>query len=265
VSDKKIIKQRLRDISKQASDLLDKEPAVLHISGSTTIVGDIHGRFDMLNYILKNRKDIDNILFLGDYVGRGPRGRGEKQGAECLLKLLEQKIKYPTHFFLLRGNHEDIEMNKKDGFYKEIGSDDQFIKDLHNYIYTKLPIAAIINENAFCVHGGISEETKLDHIKKEDSYQYLWNDPWEKTGMKKSLHGDKKSWKFGPDIVDKFLTVNHLSKIIRGHNHNDKGEGDKGEGWFDKKLLTLISIEGAFVVYKDGAFFLYKDGEIIEF
>jgi serine/threonine protein phosphatase 1 len=69
-------------------------------------VGDIHGRADLLDRLLK-RIDADLAknpiphsieIFLGDYVDRGPASR------EVLDRLVERKRKHRTVF--LKGNHE---------------------------------------------------------------------------------------------------------------------------------------------------------------
>jgi diadenosine tetraphosphatase ApaH/serine/threonine PP2A family protein phosphatase len=77
------------------------------------------------------------------------------------------KLKYPKQVFLLRGNHEDRNVNKYLGFGQEctrrLGEDItdpnsifQKINDLFEY----LPLAAIINDKSsnnkvFCVHAGV--------------------------------------------------------------------------------------------------------------
>ena len=72
-----------------------------------------------LDFLIRMREGINckNILFLGDYVDRG------LQGTEVLLSLFQLKIEDPEHVFLLRGNHESVEMNIYYGFFEEIGSD----------------------------------------------------------------------------------------------------------------------------------------------
>lgn len=53
------------------------------------------------------------FYFSGDYVDRGD----QSMELICLLFLL--KIKYPTDFFLLRGNHETAEINSQYGFKED--------------------------------------------------------------------------------------------------------------------------------------------------
>ena len=97
-----------------------------------------------------------------DYVDRG------KQSLETICLLLAYKIKYPENFFILRGNHECASINRIYGFYDEC-------KRRYNVKLWKtftdcfncLPIAAVIDEKIFCMHGGLSPELgSLDQIKR---------------------------------------------------------------------------------------------------
>ncbi len=67
-------------------------------------VGDIHGRLDCLNGLLAKLPltDDDTILFLGDYVDRGPDSRGV---IERLIQLSEER---GERCVCLIGNHEDM-------------------------------------------------------------------------------------------------------------------------------------------------------------
>lgn len=69
------------------------------------VVGDIHGRADLLNamcLLLVAEKTPDTqIIFVGDYVDRGP------DSAKVLADLIAFKAAHPETVFL-RGNHEDM-------------------------------------------------------------------------------------------------------------------------------------------------------------
>ncbi|MFP6871234.1 MAG: metallophosphoesterase family protein [Nitrospinota bacterium] len=66
-------------------------------------IGDIHGQRRMLDMLLEKvplEKD-DEIVFIGDYIDRGPDSRGVVDA------VLEFKLAYPNTT-CLRGNHEDM-------------------------------------------------------------------------------------------------------------------------------------------------------------
>ena len=74
-------------------------------------IADIHGRFDLLSAlyttILEDIKDVDDpsgaqIIFLGDYVDRGPQS---KEVLDFLMGLKDDD--HTKHVFLF-GNHEDL-------------------------------------------------------------------------------------------------------------------------------------------------------------
>lgn len=53
------------------------------------------------------------MIFLGDYTDRG------SYGIEVLYTLLRLKLANPEHVFLLRGNHEDLTLQSRYGFFEE--------------------------------------------------------------------------------------------------------------------------------------------------
>jgi diadenosine tetraphosphatase ApaH/serine/threonine PP2A family protein phosphatase len=216
------------------------------------IIGDIHGDLQALDFILGERDRIGckNILFLGDYVDRGT------QGIEVLLRLFQLKLEDPEHIFLLRGNHETVEMNLYYGFFEEIGSDQAFLFRL-NRIYEKMPVAAVLSGHTFCVHGGINGTGSIDTITKEEAFNYLWNDPSKRSGFTPSSRGPPVM-EFGPDVVDGFLKTNNLKRIVRGHTAIKKGY----KWWFDGKLLSLFSCPDYVGLKNAGAFALLENGEL---
>ena len=164
------------------------------------------------------------------------------------------KIISPQQIFLIRGNHETLEMNRAYGFYQE------FINKFYHYewfneilsLYDVLPICAKINHSILCVHGGIPKDfsilNKLDNIKTRDSssiyekegntlYQMMWNDP------KEDLRGFSQSYRgsgiyfFGKDVLNDFLNENKFNYLIRSHECFPEGF----RWFFNKKLLSIFS------------------------
>jgi serine/threonine-protein phosphatase PP1 catalytic subunit len=172
-------------ICSMAKNIMLEQPVLLELEAPVQICGDIHGQFaDLLNvFRIFGSPEKKNYLFLGDYVDRG------KQSLECILLLLAYKIRYPQTFFLLRGNHESTELNKLYGFFDECKRRLSLrawkvITDTFNC----LPIAAVVGERIFCVHGGLSPQMKtlnslnairrpMEILDNKMVSDLLWSDP----------------------------------------------------------------------------------------
>ena len=127
----------------------------MSLKSPLSILGDIHGQFDDLIQLfsLLPSPSSSSFLFLGDYVDRG------KESLQTILLLLCYKILYPSKFFLLRGNHECASINRIYGFYDECKR--KFTLKLwkeFTTVFNYLPVAAIIENRIFCMHGGLSPD-----------------------------------------------------------------------------------------------------------
>lgn len=93
-----------------------------------------------------------NYLFMGDYVDRGINS------VEVASLIFALKVRYKDRIHILRGNHENKEINKVYGFYdecfKKYGNDKawKYFTDVFMY----LPLTAIVDDRIFCLHGGLS-------------------------------------------------------------------------------------------------------------
>lgn len=137
------------------------------------IWGDLHGDLPGFNQSLKQLNSsgmLDNnfkikpdayFIFLGDYVDRGTHG------AEILYLLMRLKIANPTQVFMARGNHEDITINQRNGFKKEIQKkfppQSEAIINLMPFFYNSLPVGIFIGctttnnstDYILCCHGAL--------------------------------------------------------------------------------------------------------------
>ena len=166
----KISNLKFEDISKilkEARDIFNEEKLLLEFKivdnkEEVYVIGDIHGNLhsllNILEIIKKNKPKI--IIFLGDIVDRGIKQ------LECLIIILALKILNPNKVFLLKGNHETLEMNQYYGFFQEFVqkfNDQKRFKDILE-VYNVLPFCAIVNTKILCLHGGIPED--LEILKK---------------------------------------------------------------------------------------------------
>lgn len=135
--------------------------------------GDLHGNVQALNSYLSSLAkqgylDSQNtfhitdenfyLIFLGDYVDRG------KFGMETLYTITRLKLENPDQVFMVRGNHEDVDINMKHGFIRELKRKcgiTHRVLELVNNLYTMLPVALYIGvgkeiakDYILCCHGG---------------------------------------------------------------------------------------------------------------
>lgn len=91
------------------------EPNLVKVSGRVAVVGDIHGQYYDLAWLLEHRLEgeKEHLLFLGDYVDRGCFS------IEVLVLLLALKLNSPGRVTLLRGNHECEQMTSYFNFKQE--------------------------------------------------------------------------------------------------------------------------------------------------
>jgi len=144
------------------------------VNSQVCFIGDIHGSIHSLLRILcylsgsgKLNNDFsikeDNfyIVFNGDFTDRG------RYGCEVWYAILRLKLANPDKVFLVRGNHEDCDINKQ----THIGAFDKEVevklgKNYFHYfqrVYELLPMAVYLecnNNTIQCCHGGI--ETGYD-------------------------------------------------------------------------------------------------------
>jgi len=170
----------------------------------------------------------------------------------CLL--LAYKCKFPCNFFLLRGNHEDPSINRIYGFYDECKKRySAAVWRSINQTLNCLPVAGIIGERMFCVHGGISPELMAPNGSLEQILEiergpdcnvpdtgllcdFLWADPDpDLGGWAENARG--VSYTFGQDVVDEFLEKFDFDLIVRAHQVVEDGY----EFFAGRQLVTLFS------------------------
>ena len=245
---------------------------VLRVSTPVKVFGDVHGQYiDLMTFFYKwgepkegQNGDIIAIdyLFLGDYVDRG------NMSLETMCLLMSLKIKYPERIHLLRGNHEDKLIICGVGFLEEcqfrVGenpNDDDSVFNVINEFFDYLPLAAVIEDQILCLHGGIGANVKKisdiesiqrplevvhEAMNKQEQVvmDILWSDPTDnddELGIQPNIQRDSNNYgnivKYGPDIVKSFLQNNGLSYIIRAH----ECVLDGFERFAGGSLITLFS------------------------
>ncbi|GFS45460.1 protein phosphatase 5.2 [Actinidia rufa] len=177
--------------------------------------------YDLLNiFELNGLPSEDNpYLFNGDFVDRG------SFSVEVILTLFAFKCMSPS----VRSKLSEI-----------------FV-ELFAEVFCCLPLAHVINEKVFVVHGGLFsvDGVKLSDIRAIDRFceppeeglmcEVLWSDPQPQPGRGPSKRGVGLS--FGGDVTKKFLQENNLDLVVRSHEVKDEGFEIEHDG----KLITVFS------------------------
>ncbi|XP_010767762.1 serine/threonine-protein phosphatase 2B catalytic subunit alpha isoform-like [Notothenia coriiceps] len=145
-----------------------------------------------------------------------------------------------------------------------------------------LPLAALMNQQFLCVHGGLSPEIHtLDDIKKLDRFKeppafgpmcdLLWADPLEDFGNEKTQeyfgHNTVRgcSYFYSYPAVCEFLQTNNLLSIIRAHEAQDAGYRmyRKSQTTGFPALITIFSAPNYLDVYNNKAAVLKYENNVM--
>lgn len=238
-------RSRLVNLIDSAYRVFSREPQLIKLEGeSFLVVGDTHGDLETSENAVKvaEREGL-SLIFLGDYVDRGPRQ------IENIATLLELKLSWMDRLTMLRGNHESAEMNRWYGFLSVVSA--TYGLDLYQEfakLFSQLPYAAVIWGKIFCVHGGVAKNLeKVDEVSElpkgevdprhPKAFQLVWNDPCEDVDYFIPSWRGGGAMLFGKLAFRRFMSLNYLDLMMRSHEPQDKGYGYL----FDNKLLTVFS------------------------
>ncbi|KAM3725121.1 Serine/threonine-protein phosphatase 2B catalytic subunit [Dirofilaria immitis] len=268
----------LRIIS-ECTTLFRQEKTMLDVEAPVTVCGDIHGQFyDLMKlFEVGGSPASTKYLFLGDYVDRG------YFSIECVLYLWALKICYPTTLFLLRGNHECRHLTEYFTFKQECRIKySEKVYDACMDSFDALPLAALMNQQFLCVHGGLSPEIHtLEDIKKLDRFKeppafgpmcdLLWSDPLEDFGSERNSeqfsHNSVRgcSYFYSYAACCDFLQHNNLLSIIRAHEAQDAGYRmyRKSQATGFPSLITIFSAPNYLDVYNNKAAILKYENNVM--
>ncbi|XP_018322209.1 uncharacterized protein LOC108734935 isoform X3 [Agrilus planipennis] len=242
----------------------------INIQQLTDIDSDLHGNFPVLLEFEKSFWCFGpalcpcSLLFLGDYVDRGV------WSIEVITYLLCFKAQFPDKIFLIRGNHEVREVQKSFSFYEECNKKfgeklGPSVWNLVNTVFDVMPLAATIDGQLFCCHGGIPPPwlcptisalykipIELSKPAEQSSlaWELMWNDPVKQNSLNEQVAmelmanegfaNNKKRGTahiFSYEALDRFLNTNGYSNLIRAHEVVQAGFQLQMKG----KLLTIFS------------------------
>jgi len=139
--------------------ILEKQPTVSFVPKGrrVTVVGDLHGKLRDLETIIHRcgwPRENNVLVFNGDFVDRGAHS------VEVLSLLFALKVVWPDYVQLNRGNHEDLNIARANGFFAEVatkyGSSGLYLEICE--LFTLLPLCCVIEDAALVLHGGLPRD-----------------------------------------------------------------------------------------------------------
>jgi len=294
-------------VARDVRKLCLAEPRCVHVHAPCYILGDIHGNYQDLIAFEKALWRIGlalspaNFLFLGDYVDRGAHS------LEVIVYLLAQKALCPGKIVLLRGNHEIRAQNSHAGYnpcFKqsceqtlgaELGAQ---VWESINLAFDTFPVSAIVDNNIFCVHGGIpSPDVLSGHVaaggKKNSgisalsaeinkiprdlpnpdpaeggnklAWDLMWNDPAPSSGDSTKQEEDfgenaarGTGHVFTAQALEKFLRQFGLSHLVRAHEVRKAGFQVQQHS----QMVTIFSSSGYCGANNEACCILACEGKI---
>ncbi|KAK3196041.1 3',5'-cyclic-nucleotide phosphodiesterase (PDEase) (3':5'-CNP) [Lecanicillium sp. MT-2017a] len=266
-------------ILRRGGEILRSEPNLLEMDAPITVCGDVHGQYYDLMKLFEVGGDPaeTRYLFLGDYVDRG------YFSIECVLYLWSLKIHYPNTLWLLRGNHECRHLT--DYFTFKLECKHKYSETVYEACmesFCSLPLAAVMNKQFLCIHGGLSPELHtLDDLRNINRFRepptqglmcdILWADPLEDFGQEKTsdyfLHNHVRgcSYFFSYPAACAFLEKNSLLSVIRAHEAQDAGyrmyRKTRTTGF--PSVMTIFSAPNYLDVYNNKAAVLKYENNVM--
>ena len=263
--------QEIYDLIKEVKPLLEKDHSLIRIRSPCKVFGNIHGVYDDLMRFFEsfgNPSDDNQMgdinvmqyIFLGDFCDRG------LYSLEVILLLFALKVKYPDFIYLIRGHHEDKNINKKYGLGDEC--QERLSDDINNPLsifsninkaFDILPFGVLVDNNILLIHGGIGSSINtlddIENIKRPISVEHnvtntsqlniidlLWSeysDDIDNIEVNNERDKNKNGFivKYGKERLNKFLDDNKINLLITAHQFVKEGFTT----FNNDKLLTVFS------------------------
>ncbi len=249
--------KEIYNLIQEVSPILEKEKSLIRIRSPCKIFGNIYGDYnDLMRFFesFGNPSDDNQMgdinvmqyVFLGDFCDRC------YYSLEIILLLFALKVKYPDFIYLIRGHHEDINVNINGGLGQECIDrlDDDITKTqslffYFNQVFNLLPFGILVDNSILCVHGGIGsrvsslddienikrpfkivqevtnkdEQIVLDLLYSEFSNKIKNIEP----NKERDVEGKGFIVKYGEDRLNKFLIDNQISLLITSHKFCKEG------------------------------------------
>ena len=185
-------------------------------SGRVVFVGDTHGDLEATEKIIRRYLKPENrLVFLGDYVDRGPAS------LENINLLLEQKIEHSDSLYLLMGNHEGYAMGSfhPADFWEGLDAE---LRRRYGEALSRLPLAVSTPNGIIALHGALPDVSRLEDIDRikpgsAEWHQITWGDWQARAGKSLGIDSYTGRPQFGRGWFNEIMSRLAKRVLIRSH------------------------------------------------
>jgi len=203
-------------------------------SGTLIFAGDTHGDLEATEKIIHRYLKAENkLVFLGDYVDRGPAS------LENINFLLGQKIEHPDSLYLLMGNHEGhavVSFHPAD-FWEGLDTE---LRQRYSEVLSKLPLAVSTSNGIIALHGALPDVSDLEDINRvklgsAEWHQITWGDWQEREGRFLGTDPYTGRPQFGQGWFEEIMSRLGKNVLIRSH------QPDATPTMYSRRCLTIFT------------------------
>jgi predicted phosphodiesterase len=228
-------KEETKELLNEAEKRFASEAKLIQLrAGKVIFVGDTHGDLEATDKIIhRYLKPRNKLVFLGDYVDRGPAS------LENINFLLEQKLEHSDSLYLLMGNHEGYAVGSFHPADFWEGLDAEF-RQRYSEVLANLPLAVSTPNGIIALHGALPDVTDLEDINRikpgsTEWHQITWGDCQERAGKFLGIDPYTGRPQFGRGWFEEIMSRLGKNVLIRSH------QPDAQPTMYDRRCLTIFT------------------------
>jgi len=210
-------REEMKELLNEAEKKFASEAKLIRLeSGKVIFVGDTHGDVEATERIIRRYlKPKNTLVFLGDYVDRGPAS------LENVNLLLEQKTEHPDSLHLLMGNHEGYALGTfhPADFWEALDAE---LRHRYSEVLSRLPLAVSTPNGVIALHGALPNVSRLEDIDRikpgsAEWHQITWGDWQERAGKSLGIDPYTGRPQFGRGWFNEIMSRLGKNVLIRSH------------------------------------------------
>jgi Calcineurin-like phosphoesterase len=228
-------REETKELLNEAEKRFASEAKLIQLeSGKVIFVGDTHGDLEATKEVIRRHlKPRNKLVFLGDYVDRGP------SSLENINFLLGKKIKHPRSIYLLMGNHEGHAAGSfhPADFWEGLDAE---LRQRYSEVLSRLPLAVSTPNGILALHGALPDVSGLADIDKikpgsAEWHQITWGDWQERPGRFLGIDPNTGRPQFGRGWFQEIMARLGKNVLIRSH------QPDAPPTMYGRRCLTIFT------------------------